>query len=205
MQTQEHTAPSGPPDFAALKAMRRSERDKREDARRRSGIVPRCFSHSAMRSSDLRKTRRFYEDIIGLPMVRADRIRRSPDPARGGPPYDMIHIFFELADGSMIAFFEADKNVADPDHAFPHNPLQLHFAVQMPSEQSIRDAEARLKAAGYTSMYVPHHDALSLYIDDPDGLQFELIYHWENFDTSLDVAGAHRSLDAWYESGQRWG
>ena len=43
-----------------------------------------------------------------------------------------------------------------------------------------------------------------VYIDDPDGLQFELIYHWDNFDTSIDPDGAHRSIDAWYESGQRW-
>lgn len=181
----------------------RSPEGKREDARRRGLIQAQCFSHSAMRSSDLRKTRHFYEDIIGLPMVRADRLKQSPSQ-KGGIPFDMIHVFFELGDGSMIAFFEADKNVADPDHVFPRNPLQLHFAVRMGSEQAIRDAETRLRAEGYNCMYVPHHDALSLYIDDPDGLQFELIYHWENFDTSLDPEGAHRSLDAWYEHGQRW-
>ena len=156
-----------------------------------------------MRVSDLRKTREFYEDVIGLPMVRADRIKQAPVPGRG-PPYDMIHAFFELADGSMVAFFEADKTVCDPDHVFPRDPLQLHFAVRMPSEQSIRDAEVRVRTAGYECMYVPHPDALSLYIDDPDGLQFELIYHWENFDTSLDPEGARRSLEAWYENGQRW-
>ena len=125
----------------------RSDVEKREDARRRGDITPTSFSHFAMRSSDIRKTRHFYEDVIGLPLVRADRIRRSPDP-RGGPPFDMLHIFFELGDGSLVAFFEADKTVADPDHVFPRNPLQFHFAVQMPDEQSIRDAETRIRAGG---------------------------------------------------------
>ena len=199
----EQGRPPSPFDGPPPGSRPRSEAEQQEDARRRSKITPACFSHSAMRVSDLRKTREFYEDVIGLPMVRADRIKQAPVPGRG-PPYDMIHAFFELADGSMVAFFEADKTVCDPDHVFPRDPLQLHFAVRMPSEQSIRDAEVRVRTAGYECMYVPHPDALSLYIDDPDGLQFELIYHWENFDTSLDPEGARRSLEAWYENGQRW-
>ena len=204
-ETQESFAPTMMDFRQAPSPSSSSAQRAKADIERRRRIVPRSFSHSALRSSDLRKTRHFYEDVIGLPLVRADRIRRSPNPALGGPPFDMIHIFFELGDGSLIAFFEADKSVSGPDHAFPADALQLHFAVRMPSEQSIRDAEARLKAAGYTYNYIPHPDALSLYIDDPDGLQFELIYHWDNFDESLDPEGAHRSLEAWYESGQRWG
>src|SRR6202051_4996124 len=51
---------------------------------------------------DSEETRHFYEDILGMPLVATIMLE---DPLRtDGSMY--CHTFFEIADGSVLAFFE---------------------------------------------------------------------------------------------------
>ena len=59
--------------------------------------------HLAMRCSDAERTRQFYEDFLGLPLVHTLVI----DETKTGRTTKTLHIFFQLDDGSHLAFFEA--------------------------------------------------------------------------------------------------
>ena len=59
--------------------------------------------HWAFRCRYSEETRHFYEDILGLPLAAAVFHERVPSTGEYCPYY---HIFFELADGSYVAFFD---------------------------------------------------------------------------------------------------
>lgn len=173
------------------------------DEQRRRGIGPVGFSHCAFRSRDLAATRHFYEDVIGLPMVGAEKGVKILDPRMGDVPIDMIHLFFELADGSMIGFFGIANSRLEP-HIFPNNALQLHFAVQMETEEELYDIKTRVTEAGYNCGIVDHDVAISLYVDDPDGIQLELCHHRPGWFSQIDLKQARTNFDEWLANGECW-
>jgi catechol 2,3-dioxygenase-like lactoylglutathione lyase family enzyme len=134
---------------------------------------PTRLHHTAYVSKDLEKTRAFYEDVIGLPLVAT---WRESDELFGALR-TYCHCFFELEDGSALAFFQF-VNAADqaqfgppmPDTPFHHIALNVDAATQ--------DAiAARIARAGYTEpdTYVLEHGyCRSLYVKDPNGMIVEL-------------------------------
>jgi catechol 2,3-dioxygenase-like lactoylglutathione lyase family enzyme len=58
--------------------------------------------HNAYRCRDSEETRVFYEDFLGLRFVSAFEI----EPAATGHDTRALHTFFEMDDGSCLAFFE---------------------------------------------------------------------------------------------------
>jgi catechol 2,3-dioxygenase-like lactoylglutathione lyase family enzyme len=78
--------------------------------------------HNAYRCRDSEETRRFYEDFLGLPLAGALTIRET----KTGRPTAVLHTFFQLGDGSFLAFFEA------PDMPFvfrAQHDFDLHIAL----------------------------------------------------------------------------
>ena len=71
--------------------------------------------HAAYRCRDSEETRRFYEDFLGLRLVGTLEIKetdaRTPDA---------LHTFFQMDDGSCIAFFEA-----------PNMPFEFKLGARM--------------------------------------------------------------------------
>ena len=59
--------------------------------------------HSAYRCRDSEESRKFYEDFLGLKLVGSLAIKDSPKSTKA----DVLHTFFQMADGSCLAFFEA--------------------------------------------------------------------------------------------------
>jgi hypothetical protein len=73
--------------------------------------------HFAYRCRDAEETRHFYEDILGLPPVHLVRADKVPSTGENCP---FVHIFFQMADGSHIAFFDLGDDVkAEPS---PNTP-----------------------------------------------------------------------------------
>ena len=72
--------------------------------------------HNAYRCRDSEETRVFYEDVLGLRLVSAFEI----DEGRG------LHTFFEMDDGSCLAFFEVPGK---PFEFKEQNALDLHIAL----------------------------------------------------------------------------
>jgi len=135
-------------------------------------FVPvRGLHHFAWRCRDCEETRRFYEDVLGLPLVHV--IRADTVPSTGEHcPY--VHIFFRMADGSHLAFFDlGDDTAAAPS---PNTPAWVnHIALRVDSIAALGAAKARLEAAGVEVLGITdHHVIESIYFFDPNGIRLEL-------------------------------
>ena len=80
--------------------------------------------HYAYRCRNAEETRSFYEDLLGLPLAHV--IQADSVPSTGASdPY--VHLFFEYADGSYIAFFDlGDETACTPDPETPSWVLHRH-------------------------------------------------------------------------------
>src|SRR5215813_10272792 len=109
--------------------------------------------HNAYRCRDAEETRHFYEDILGLPLVHVVKETFVPSTGEKNP---FAHLFFELKDGSCIAFFDLGDNVkAEPS---PNTPAWVtHFAMKVPSVKDVEAMKARLEANGVNVIGVTDH------------------------------------------------
>jgi glyoxylase I family protein len=162
--------------------------------------LPTRLHHTAYVSKDLEKTRTFYEEIIGLPLVAT----WCESDELFGKVRTYCHCFFGLEDGSALAFFQ----FADPGDAaefgpkMPETPFH-HIALHVEAETQAA-VQSRLAAAGYRepATYVLEHGyCRSLYAVDPDGMIVELTYDAANA-VKPDLVQArrdqaHRELKRW--------
>lgn len=133
---------------------------------------PTRLHHTAYVSKDLEKTRAFYEDVIGLPLAAT----WSESDELFGEVRTYCHCFFELEDGSALAFFqfanERDQKEFGP--AMPDTPF-VHIALKV--DAATQDAiAARIEKAGYRepdTFVLEHGYCRSLYIKDPNGMIVE--------------------------------
>ena len=131
----------------------------------------RGLHHHAYRCRDAEETRQFYEDLLGLPLVHVLHNDRVPST---GEPTPHVHIFFQMGDGSFLAFFDLGDNVAPLPS--PNTPSWVnHLALKLPNVEQVLDAKARLEAAGLDVVGVTDHGFVqSIYFFDPNGIRLEL-------------------------------
>lgn len=151
--------------------------------------------HSAMRCRDSEETRRFYEDFLGLPLCATLEITET----KTGRPTRTLHTFYEMDDGSYVAFFEA------PDLPFefkPQHDFDLHMALEVP-EQALAAMLEKGRAAGIETRGPVDHDFIhSIYFRDPNGYVVELTARQPHHARATDPSqnDARRKLDAWQRS-----
>ncbi|WGS51746.1 VOC family protein [Paraburkholderia sp. D15] len=160
-----------------------------------NGFVPvKGLHHVAYRCRDAEDTRRFYEDILGLPLVHLIRLDTVPSTGERCP---YVHVFFELGDGSCVAFFDlGDGEASTPSANTP--PWVQHLALEVADLAALDTAkqrlvEARIDVTGPTD----HGFVKSIYFRDPNGVRLELT---AKTIPSLDhdaPADAHRALQEW--------
>ncbi|MDH4146486.1 MAG: VOC family protein [Acidimicrobiia bacterium] len=116
--------------------------------------------HLALLSSDVERTIRFYQDLLGFPLTEVFENRDY----RGS-----THFFFDIGNGNALAFFDFPGLDLGP-YAEVLGGLH-HLALSIPRPQ-YDAAKERLAAAG-----VPTHEVggRSLYFADPDGVRLELL------------------------------
>lgn len=134
--------------------------------------LPSRLHHTAYTTKDMEKTRRFYEDVIGLPLIAT----WSESDKLFGKVRTYCHCFFGLADGGALAFFQfADKRDEKKfSPVIPATPFH-HIALKV-SQATQRAIERRIKAAGFKNpdtFALEHGYCRSLYIKDPNGLLLE--------------------------------
>lgn len=151
--------------------------------------------HFAWRCRDAEETRHFYEDLIGLPLVHVIRLDHVPSTGEYCP---YVHIFFEMGDGSYIAFFDlGDDMSALPS---PNTPAWVnHIALQVDSLDRLMALKARLEAAGVDVLGVTdHHIVKSIYFFDPNGFRVELTVRTvSDEDMKSHARVAHADLAKW--------
>jgi catechol 2,3-dioxygenase-like lactoylglutathione lyase family enzyme len=170
---------------------------KQQGIARRAAQKIRGLSHHAYYCTDVEKTRHFYEEVLEMRLTMSLRI---PEEVFTGEPKPYCHLFFEMGDGSSIAFF-------DYPAFFDHEPpfviptvYHHHIAIHVDSDESIEYYRKRILAAGYQCEYVDHGDVFhSLYVRDPNGMHLELTHvpsHAEQFFLQAE-ATAHTALASW--------
>ena len=146
--------------------------------------------HNAYRCRDSEETRRFYEDFLGLPLVKAFNIRET----KSGRTTDVLHSFYRMDDGSCLAFFEA------PDMPFEfkaQHDYDLHIALEVAPE-TLRAMFDKGKAAGIDTRGISDHGFIdSIYFRDPNGYVIELAAKRPGHDREMDpVANNARGVIA---------
>jgi catechol 2,3-dioxygenase-like lactoylglutathione lyase family enzyme len=126
----------------------------------RPASIARGLHHTALISSDVERTVRFYQDVVGFPLTELIENRDYPGSS---------HFFFDLGHGNLLAFFDFPGLAVGP-YAEVLGGLH-HVAISVDPEHWAAAVE-RLDAAG-----VAHevHSEVSVYFKDPDGARLELI------------------------------
>ncbi|SEA29106.1 VOC family protein [Paraburkholderia sartisoli] len=157
--------------------------------------------HFAWRCRNAEETRHFYEDILGLPLVHLIRLDRVPSTGEYCP---YVHLFFEMADGSNIAFFDlGDNTAAEPSPNTP--PWVNHIALRLATPDQLEAMKQRLVEHGIDVLGVTdHHFVRSIYFFDPNGFRLELTVPVAPAETLERYRmQARPALDAWAEEQKR--
>ncbi len=151
--------------------------------------------HNAYRCRDSEETRQFYEDFLGLPLVNAFEIGET----KTGRETAVLHSFYQMDDGSFLAFFEAPSY--DFDFKDQHD-FDLHIALEVERE-TLDTMMAQGKSQGIETRGIADHGFIeSIYFRDPNGYVIELTARTEPEILSLDEAkrDARQALDTWQTS-----
>ena len=142
-----------------------AERDRIREAflrpaEERPASTARGLHHTALVSSDVERTVRFYQDVLGFPLTELIENRDYPGSS---------HFFFDIGHDNLLAFFDFPGLDVGP-YAEVLGGLH-HLAISV-DPQRWEELVARLDAAG-----VEHevHSGVSVYFRDPDGARIELI------------------------------
>lgn len=135
--------------------------------------------HVAYRCLDAAETVDFYSNMIGLKFAHAISQDRVPSTQEFSPH---LHIFFELGDGSYLAFFElATAKVPQRD---PNTPDWVqHLALEVKDEATLLEGKRRLTERGIEVVGPTDHGfCKSIYFFDPSGHRMEMT-------TRTEIAG----------------
>jgi catechol 2,3-dioxygenase-like lactoylglutathione lyase family enzyme len=148
-------------DLAALEAERARIRAAHlRPAGERPASTARGLHHTALISSDVERTVRFVQDLLGFPLTELIENRDYPGSS---------HFFFDIGNGNLLAYFDFPGLDVGP-YAEVLGGLH-HMAISV-EPQRWEELVQRLADAG-----VPHevHSGVSVYFRDPDGARIELI------------------------------
>ncbi len=156
-------------DTAEADASLASERQAEWDALRdrylqpsavRPATIAQGVHHLALLCSDVEQTIRFYQELLGFPLVELFENRDYTGST---------HFFFDIGNGNLLAFFDF------PGLDLPPYREVLggfhHLAISVSREQ-YDAALGRLDAAGIEVHLVAGESA---YFSDPDGTRLELL------------------------------
>jgi len=146
--------------------------------------------HNAWRCRDSEATRKFYEDFLGLRLASALAIETT----RTGRGANVLHTFYEMGDGSYLAFFEAP---GQPFEFKRQHDFDLHIALEV-DRATLEAMMARGKAQGIETRGISDHGFIdSVYFRDPDGYVVELTTKTAAEHELLDPERARATLDEW--------
>ena len=152
----------------------------------------RKLHHNAYRCRDSEETRSFYEDFLGLPLVNTLDLSQT----KTGRPTHTLHTFYQLDDGSCLAFFETDDF---PFEFKRQHDFDLHIALEVGPEV-LPTMLAKGHDRGIEVRGPSDHGMIdSIYFRDPNGYVIELCAKRDGHDAAMNPAvnGARDRLQRW--------
>jgi catechol 2,3-dioxygenase-like lactoylglutathione lyase family enzyme len=149
------------PDLAEIEARRAGIRQRHlRPPGDRPASTARGLHHTALISSDVERTIRFYQGLLGFPLTELIDNRDYPGSS---------HFFFDIGHGNLLAFFDFPGLEVGPYAEVLGGLHHLAISVEPARWDEI---VRRLDEAG-----VAHevHSEVSVYFTDPDGARIELI------------------------------
>jgi catechol 2,3-dioxygenase-like lactoylglutathione lyase family enzyme len=135
--------------------------------------------HNAYRCRDSEETRKFYEDFLGLPLATTLEIGET----KTGRSTHALHTFYQLDDGSYLAFFEVPS---EPFQFKTQADYDLHIALEVEYADLKRMFEEGPKRGIETRGISDHHFIHSIYFRDPNGYVIELTAKLPNHTEATD-------------------
>lgn len=120
----------------------------------------RGLHHTALVSSDVERTVRFYQDLLEFPLTELIENRDYPGSS---------HFFFDIGNGNLLAFFDFPGLDVGPYQEVLGGLHHVAISVEPQRWKHLRD---KLIDAG---IELAEHSEVSLYFRDPDGARLELI------------------------------
>ena len=154
--------------------------------------------HNAYVTRDMEAVRKFYEEIIGVPLIST----WCEKTLLFGKERTYMHCFFDIGGGECLAFFqfadEEDQNEFGPELT-PSGFRHIAMKVDNETQDGIKE---RLFAAGYEEpeMYALEHGyCSSLYVTDPAGLLIEFVVDHPDMEkiNADQKVKAHDELARW--------
>lgn len=127
--------------------------------------------HVAYRCLDAKQTVEWYKKHLDMDFVLA--IAEDQVPSTGAPdPY--MHIFLDMGQGNVLAFFELPNSPAMGRDENTPKWVQ-HLAMKVDSVDTLLKAKAKLEAGGIEVIGPTDHTIFkSIYFFDPNGHRLEL-------------------------------
>jgi catechol 2,3-dioxygenase-like lactoylglutathione lyase family enzyme len=152
--------PTGP-ELDRLRAARQRISDTYlADPAERPTSTARGLHHTALVSSDVERTVRFYQGVLGFPLVEVFENRDYPGST---------HFFFDIGHGNTLAFFDFPGLGLGP---YQEVLGGLHHVAISVEPDTWRELKDRLDAEGVGYLL---ESEVSIYLTDPDGARIELI------------------------------
>ncbi|UOT04432.1 VOC family protein [Rhodococcus opacus] len=120
----------------------------------------RGLHHTALISSDVERTVRFYQDLLEFPLTE---LIENRDYAGSS------HFFFDIGNGNLLAFFDFPGLDVGPYREVLGGLHHIAISVEPGRWDHLR---TKLIAAG---VELVEHSEVSMYFRDPDGARLELI------------------------------
>src|SRR5579863_7074849 len=137
-------ASCGEPCPVATGSTLRISSDVRGSAMAQAQKLPMRLHHNAYVTKDQEATRKFYEEVIGLPLVAT----WCESDELFGKMRTYCHTFYAIGDGGALAFFQFEnpEDQAEFGPQMPASPFH-HIALQVDAETQ-QGIEQRIAAAG---------------------------------------------------------
>ena len=155
---------------------------------------PLRINHLGYYTRDAHKTVQFWTEVM---RCKFSSSIWNPELPSTRQPYPYLHIFFELADGSTVAFFEIPDVGEELPPAEPLRTIN-HLAMHLDSVEDVYAWKEWLESKGIAVIGpVDHQVILSIYFFDPtSNCRLELTTPLARL-SDQDAANAEKALDQW--------
>jgi catechol 2,3-dioxygenase-like lactoylglutathione lyase family enzyme len=165
------------------------------------GLTPRMLNHLAYVTHDVAATADFYTRVLGMEL--ASTIFDDQVPSTG-EAFPYFHIFFRMADGSTIAFFECTDLPPAAKSTHPAYDTFNHVALQAANREELARWRDWLVGCGLEVLGPIDHKGMveSIYFHDPNGIRLELTVPIDP-EWNRHTAQGHADLKLWVETKER--